>query len=66
MANASLEVESVIKKWANKYADEDGTINADEAQKLLRGAENHHRLALSLKVHILWFQSVQGKWQESL
>jgi len=41
LANASLEVENVIKKWANKYADEDGTINADEAQKLLRGAENH-------------------------
>lgn len=41
LANAALEVESVIDDWANKYADEDGTINADEARQLLRGVENH-------------------------
>lgn len=41
LANAALEVESAIDDWANKYADEDGTINADEARQLLRGVENH-------------------------
>lgn len=41
LANVALEIESVIDEWANKYADEDGTINADQARQLLRGVENH-------------------------
>lgn len=41
LANAALEVESAIDVWANKYADEDGTINADEARQMFRGIENH-------------------------
>lgn len=41
LANVALEVESAIDEWANKYAEEDGTVNADEARQLLRGVENH-------------------------
>lgn len=41
LANAALEVESAIDVWAKKYADEDGTINADEARQMFRGIENH-------------------------
>lgn len=41
LAQAALEIESVIDEWATKYADEDGTVNTDEARQLLRGTENH-------------------------
>lgn len=40
LANAALEIENAIDVWAKKYADEDGTMNADEARQLLRGVEN--------------------------
>ncbi|WP_424571932.1 minor capsid protein [Weissella soli] len=40
LANASQDIENEVRKWSEKYAKEDGTIDADKAREILRGAEN--------------------------
>lgn len=40
LANASRDIEAEVRVWSKKYAKEDGTIDADKAREILRGAEN--------------------------
>ena len=41
LSDTQSSINNLITSWADKYAKEDGTINADEARQLLRGVENH-------------------------
>lgn len=41
LSDTQSNINNLITSWADKYANEDGTINADEARQLLRGVENH-------------------------